>query len=157
MQFVQIYAVYAGNNGAATISLYERLKAHGRRGEIAMNLFRACKASERAKVYRGGNGHGSYKAQAYQKKAWSLAQLCDALNASPVDGVAFGWGLDRAAVGFEHVLYVDIPTGQVSFHSPMRGVGPDYPREWDGIKQQGPTRICRWIAEITLDDVPWGQ
>jgi len=30
------------------------------------------------------------------------------------------------------VVYFELPQGQVSFHSPTRGSGPDYPGEWDG-------------------------
>jgi hypothetical protein len=44
-------AIYHGSNGALTVDLYARLEALGPAGIVAMNLFRAAKASERAKVY----------------------------------------------------------------------------------------------------------
>lgn len=55
---------------------------------------------------------------------------------------------DGKALGFENVLYVEIPTGQVSFHSPVRGAGPNYTKPWDGIKMVGPERISRFINAI---------
>ena len=39
---------------------------------LAVNLLRAQKCSERAKQYRGGNGNGSYRDQAYRRKQWSM-------------------------------------------------------------------------------------
>lgn len=44
----------------------------------------------------------------------------------------WGWGRDPAQPFAKHVLYVDLPLGQVSFHSESRYVGPDYGGEWDG-------------------------
>ena len=44
------------------------------------------------------------------------------------------------------VLYLDLPTGQVSFHAPARGPGPDYPGEWDGQLGATPQRIDAAIA-----------
>ena len=57
--------VYRASDGEATKRLYVELELLGPAGVIALNLFRACKNSERAKAYRGGNGHGSYRSQAY--------------------------------------------------------------------------------------------
>jgi hypothetical protein len=67
--------IYAGSDGEATKRLYAELEALGLVGVIAMNLFRACKASARAKVYRGGG----YRGMAYDKKQWSIGQLVEAL------------------------------------------------------------------------------
>src|ERR1700676_464322 len=58
-----ILSIYAGSNGDATKALYASLEKRGPVGLIALNLFRACKASERAKIYRGR----SYKGAAYDK------------------------------------------------------------------------------------------
>src|ERR1051326_1718916 len=70
-------AIYAGSDGAATRAYYPQLETRGSIGAIAMNLFRAQKCSSRAKVYRGGiRGKASYKSMAYDKKAWSMQQLC---------------------------------------------------------------------------------
>jgi hypothetical protein len=54
------------------------------------------------------------------------------------------------AVGFENVLYVEIPTGQMSFHTERRGDGPDYHGAWDGAATTGPERICRWCELLLL-------
>ena len=151
MNLDEIMAVYDGSNGDATKSLYERLQGFAPRGVVALNLFRACKASSRAKVYRGrpGRSQPSYKAMAYEKKAWSIALLVDALRDHPGVIESWGWGYDAKSVGFEHVLYVDVPgCGQVSFHSDYRRDGPEYDGKWDGVQHQAPKRICRWIEAV---------
>jgi hypothetical protein len=63
---------------------------------------------------------------------------------------------DPATPAYSHVLYVDLPTGQVSFHTAARDDGPAYAGAWDGIKGQGPDRIIRWVARL-LDGVPQRQ
>ena len=40
------------------------------------------------------------------------------------------------------ILYIDLPTGQVSFHSPNRGEGPEYEGGWDGMVGASTTRIA---------------
>lgn len=144
--FIDIMQVYDGSNGDATKALYARLDKQGAAGIVAMNLFRACKASARAKVYRGGG----YRGMAYEKKDWSLGNLCQALRKdAEALGVRWGWGLDAKAIGFEHVLYIDMPTGQCSFHNARRHDGcPDYHGEWDKVREMAPTRICQWIVKI---------
>lgn len=97
-----------------------------------MNLFRAQKCSSRAKKYRGGiRGIGSFRSIAYDRKGWSIEELCKALAAAPNLGISFGWKKDPLMPGAEWVLYVDLPEGQVSFHSVQRYLGPDYPGDWD--------------------------
>lgn len=135
-----IKGVYTGSNGDETKALYAELEAMGPAGVIAMNLFRACKCSERAKTYR----RGSYRGNAYDRKDWSLGLLAEALEKHAGSlNIIWGWGFDPRAVNFEHVLYVDLPTGQVSFHCAYRKSGPDYASPWDGVKGAGPDRICR--------------
>lgn len=143
--FASIMAIYTGSNGDATRGLYFSLEKLGPAGIMAVNIFRACKASERAKKYRGGG----YRVEAYQKKDWSLGNLCDALNdhANRFE-ITWGWGTDPKAIGYEHVLYIDLPTGQMSFHNARRISGPDYQGKWDEVRDQGPTRICRWIDTL---------
>lgn len=142
-------AIYDGSDGEATKGLYVRLEALGTAGIVAMNLFRAHKASARAKVYRGGDKNGSWKSQAYQRKAWSLDNLAKALvDRADELAVVWGWGEDDAQEINRDVLYVDLPTGQVSFHTQGRGVGPAYPAKWDGAIKQGQSRICRWIERL---------
>jgi hypothetical protein len=140
--------VYNGSDGDATKALYVRLSALGPGGVVAMNLLRTCKASERAKKYRGraGRGQPSYRSMAYEKKDWSIAELCRALVVAADDlGISWGWGRDEKAIGFEDVLYIDLPgSGQVSFHTSYRRDGPDYAGKWDGARDVAPRRIIAY-------------
>jgi hypothetical protein len=147
-KLADVYSIYKGSNGNATCSLFDELRQHGSIGVLAVELFRAQKASERAKVYRGGvRGKGSYRGMAYDRKQWAMDNLCQALAQSK--GLfGWGWGIDEKQEVHKHVLYVDLPTGQVSFHTGQRGEGPDYGKHWDGIPGQSPDRICRWIARV---------
>jgi hypothetical protein len=147
-RYVEIMSIYSGSDGTATGKLYAELEALGPRGSIAMNLIRATKASERAKVYRGGG----YRRQAYDKKQWSMDNACRALLEHGAD-LRWGWGEDAAQPVHRHVLYVDLPTGQISFHSEYRGEGPGYPGEWDGQRGQSADRITRWCAQLLDDSV----
>lgn len=139
-----VMQTYRASDAGRTIELYVRLSTIGPLGVIAANLFRAQKASERAKTYRGPS-----KGEAYRKKEWSLGNVCKSLQGNDV--LPWGWGLDRGQPVHRHVLYVDLPTGQVSFHSEFRGEGPDYPGEWDGKKGQGPDRITRWAVQLLAE------
>jgi hypothetical protein len=105
-------------------------------GEIAVNLFRAAKCSGRAKVYRGGiRGKGSYRKMAYHRKEWSIQNLCVILAQHAIaHGIEFGWKRDENEKFASWVVYVDLPTGQVSFHSPVRHDGPDYKKDWEGTR-----------------------
>lgn len=143
--------IYLASDGEATKGLYRRLDACGPIGHIATNLFRAQKCSERAKLYRGGQrGKGSYRQMAYDRKQWSIDNLCAALTTERL-GIVWGWSEDASTV-FDgipsHVLYVDLPTGQVSFHSPLRGTGPVYHAKWDGVRGASPGRIIQFCDAI---------
>jgi hypothetical protein len=142
----EVLSVYRGSDGDKTRALYGRLETLGPDGALAVNLFRAQKASERAKVYRGGvAGRGSYSGMAYDRKQWATDNLCAALAGA---GLGWGWGVDSKQPVHRHVLYVDLPTGQISFHAAARGIGPDYPGEWDGVPGQSADRILRWCARL---------
>lgn len=140
--------IYQGSNGKATKALYAELETLGPRGLVALNLFRACKCSERAKVYRG---HG-YKADAYARKEWSMGLLCDILiKHSEELGIRWGWKEDPEQPFHKWVLYVEIPTGQVSFHCASRIKGPDYLGEWDKVKGASAMRIVKWTTMVRYD------
>lgn len=128
--------VYEGSDGELTKAYYKVLAQRGPIGIIAMNLFRAQKCSARAKVYRGGiRGVGSFKSLAYEKKSWSMDLLVAALAQHGESlGISYGWKPDPSVpFGDEPswVLYIDLPQGQVSFHSPTRMSGPEYAGDWD--------------------------
>jgi hypothetical protein len=147
MTLVEVYNVYNGSNAEATRALYARLELLGPIGVVAANLFRAHKTSARAKVYRGGErGRGSFKGMAYEKKNWALGNITTALSSAKL--LTYGWAEDSAQEFHRWVLYVDLPTGQVSFHAAARGTGPDYAGQWDGSTDEGAGRICRWISQL---------
>jgi hypothetical protein len=144
----EVHAAYQASDSAATKALFARLKPHGADGKLAIELFRACKASARAKVYRGGvRGVGTYRSMSYDRKQAAMDRLCHVLE--EIQGThEWGWGIDDMQPVHRHVLYLDLPTGQVSFHTDARGKGPDYGKEWDGQLGQSADRICRWIQQI---------
>jgi hypothetical protein len=158
MTFDEIMTIYKGSNGDWTKALYVKLAQYGPAGNVALNLFRACKTSERAKNYRGGNGKGRYRDQAYDTKSWSIDNLCEALTMKADDlGITWGWQVDiqmNPDAPHRNVIYVDTPCGQVSFHNDHRGAGPVYPGKWEGNPGQQPTRICAWIDAILNDKPP---
>lgn len=154
---MNVAAIYAGSNGDETKALYALLQTRGVRGAVAMNLFRAQKCSARAKVYRGGiPGRGSYSGMAYERKDWSLRELVKILTAHAGElDLRWGWQEDTAQVYHRWVLYVDLPSGQVSFHTAGRGDGPEYPGRWDGVRDVSPTRIIQWCEAVLADrDAP---
>lgn len=146
-QLAEVLATYNGSDGDRTKALYERLAERGPIGQIAVNLFRAQKASARAKVYRGGDNGGRYRDQAYQRKQWAMNNLAAHLIEHAVAaGISWGWQEDAGQEYHKWVLYIDLPTGQASFHTQSRGKGPDYAERWDGIRGETVARICRFVA-----------
>lgn len=162
--------VYHGSDGQATTALYEALRKRGPIGHVAECLFRAVKKSARAKSYRG-----RYRSMSYDQKQSSMSQLVKMLEQhAEALGFRYGWKLDPNVVfgGGEaksSVLYVDVPGRcggcQISFHTPARGAGPDYPGEWDGVRGASEQRAIT-LAEyvLTLPEVessgtvwPFGQ
>jgi hypothetical protein len=152
-KLMNIRAIFHGSDGAATKALYAELEKRGPLGRIAVSLLRAEKASERAKVYRGGvRGLGSYRSLAYSKKDFSIQQLCLLLHThAPALGIEWGWKADpkMEASGDPHdqVLYCDLPQGQVSFHSSQRYVGSEYAGQWDG-KHMSQARILSFAEHV---------
>lgn len=150
MTIVDVLKIYDGSDGDATRALYARLAELGPIGDIAINLFRAQKASARAKVYRGGG----FKDKAYERKQWSIDNLAEILRLhGEASGIRYGWDEDLAQEFHRWVLYVDLPAGQVSFHAAARGDGPAYAGEWDRIRDASAGRICSWIAKLLAEKV----
>jgi hypothetical protein len=143
-QLANVDRVYAGSDGGGTKALYAKLAQLGPVGTIALNLFRAQKNSARAKTYRR-----SYRDMAYGRKQWAMENLVEALTEhADRHAIRWGWGIDEDQAYHRWVLYVDIPTGQVSFHTEARGDGPEYPGDWDGVPGRSPARIIRWCADL---------
>src|SRR3990167_6973251 len=108
-----VIEIYEGSSGDATKELFGALMLPGAAGELAVNLFRAQKASARAKVYRGGRR--GFKGVAYDKKGWAIGNISELLTQHGAAlGMRWGWQPDPATEGYPWVLYVDLPTGQVS-------------------------------------------
>jgi hypothetical protein len=149
-----VHEIYYGSDGGATRRLMTQLEKTGQLGRIAAQLFRAQKASSRAKVYRGGLRHksgdfSSYRGLAYDNKEKALLGLSVVLNEDS-QGLRWGWKPDPNQRHAKFLLYVDLPTGQCSFHSPMRHVGPDYGGEWDG-EHGSETRIVEFCESVLAE------
>jgi hypothetical protein len=144
-QLARVADIYDGSNGDATKALYAELEKLGPVGLVALNLFRAQKNSARAKVYRGGG----YRGMAYDRKQWAMNNLAEILAKHAEEcRLRWGWGNDPAQPHHCAVLYIDLPTGQVSFHTEARGAGPDYPDAWDGARGTSPGRIWGSAASV---------
>lgn len=138
--------IYAGSNGDATKAMYAELERRGPIGIICVNLFRAQKCSTRAKVYKGR----SYREDAYARKTWSMGLLCRALNEHAAAlGFTWGWQEDKEQAFHSWVLYIEIPTGQVSFHAeqPFKNPFVQYVGEWDKTRLSA-ERIIRFVQDV---------
>jgi hypothetical protein len=89
---------------------------------------------------------------AYERKQWAMENLTNVLTQhAEVLGIVWGWGIDHKEQVHRHVLYIDTPEGQVSFHTEHRGNGPDYAGGWDGQAKVAPGRIVRWCSNLLSD------
>lgn len=145
---MRAHIVFKQNDGDVTKAYYAEMNARGPEGQIAVALFRCQKRSTAAKKYR----RGKFTRSAYDVKNWSMGELCRllAVHAGSL-GISWGWKRDKAAINFENVLYVDLPTGQCSFHSPDRLGGPDYPGEWNGRRDSAEV-ILQYCDDVTTRD-----
>jgi hypothetical protein len=135
--------VLASSQSADARALKKRLTQHGPEGTLAYLLFSAYKASSRAKVYRGSvktnRGKLSYRGLSYSRKGNVLKKLAQFLCEHSSLVLGWGWGIDPEG-WFQNILYIDLPEGQVSFHSRERYGGRDYTSQWDG-QQKSEERI----------------
>ncbi len=148
--------VYYGSNGGKTKSFCSKLDKQGPLGRIAAALFRAQKASSRAKVYRGGvkcdgGFRLSYRDLAYDRKDEVVNTLSEILAADAC-GLTWGWKLDEKNPSAPNVIYVNLPQGQVSFHSVQRHRGPDYHGDWDG-EGKSEQRILAFCNSLMAEPV----
>ena len=143
-------SVYIQYDGAVTKRYYTILcESRGVAVVLAMKTFRAQKCSARAKVYT----KRSYTLNAYSRKEYSMGELCKVLDVYSTNlMIRYGWKEDptvRFATEASFVLYVELPTGQISFHNPRRGNGPDYPGEWDHARssQERILKFCDMVFD----------
>ena len=134
--------VFNQNSGDVTKAYYAEMNKLGPLGELAVALFRAQKRSTAAKRYRGRR----FTRDAYEVKNWSLSEICRILTAYKLP-YQWGWKADPNTPGYEWVLYVELPQGQVSFHSAEKLQGPEYQGEWDGQKVSA-DRIQRFCDSV---------
>lgn len=140
----RVMSVYTASDAEATKALYsELITRSGKAGELAVNVLRACKKSERAKVYRRGFSRG-----AYDGKQWAMGEIVRVLSAAPDLVAAWGWAVDPKQSYHNQVLYIDLPAGQVSFHTDQRLAGPSYPGRWDGVAGASAQRACAFAAQL---------
>lgn len=127
-------------------------KAGDPAGLTASFMLRVQGYSDQAKQERSRSAAKSL----YQSKDWALTRLYYALHDyAEILGIVWGWGTDPACPGFAHVLYADIPTGQVSFHSSVGGGLPAYAKPWDGSGDTR-SRIARWAKQLIDDKASTG-
>ena len=65
-------------------------------------------------------------------------------------GIGWGWREDPNQEFHNQVVYVELETGQCSFHAETRGKGPDFEREW----AQGSSRetILKFVESLLIAD-----
>lgn len=144
----RVSSIWLGRDGRLTKELYIELGMRGPMGELAVNLFRANKNSGLAKKYRGRSAKGA----AYDTKQWAIGNI-EKLLATHAEslGIVWGWKRDPTQAVHDWVIYVELPTGQVSFHSVARGNGPDFAGDWDG-EHASADRVIE-LAACVLDNV----
>jgi hypothetical protein len=147
-----IAEIYHGSNAADTRKLLDRVRELGHAGRIAAVIFRLQKTAARWRSYKGSVTRGDYSvsrqtlAKEYITEA--AAELARLLTVDDY-GIAWGWHFDRH-VKFqdpEHVLIVELPAGQVSWHVISRGVGPDFAGLPDAVDRE--TAEQRVLAHVS--------
>lgn len=131
---------------------------------------RAANGKHRREFRAGAYGEHNYRTSRdarerdYSEKEEHLTKACELLATGQFD-VPWGWGLDTLPrtvrsddYDYWHygplptktmaVLYVQLPTGQVSFHSAHVGRGPKYRDGWDGEQGMSLLRITKAIDEL---------
>lgn len=147
-ELIRVFSVYRDSCANSTRALYEDLQRRGAAGQLAVELLRACKKSERAKVYHGG-GYRSFRRAAYDGKQWAINNICKLLVAHPHLVERWGWSIDEKQPVHCHVLYVELPNGQVSFHTGERGEGPDFGGTWDQRRRGHSAQFaCSYAASL---------
>ena len=116
--------VFYQHNGDVTRAYYQHLTdTHGARGRLAVALFRALKRSKDPQGI-GYRRVSRRKTESYDKAEafnWAVQEIIRGLSLSITLDYAWGW-----RDGF---LFVDLPTGQVSFICEDRGFAPLYEKQ----------------------------
>lgn len=154
----EVAAAYFGSSGAASRSVCSRLSKLGPLGVIAAELYRTQKASSRAKAYgvaAVSEDGPTYRSLAYGRKSDAIKRLSATL-CEQQHGLTWGWGVDPRQPLAAHVLYIDLPQGQVSFHTRERYDGPDYPGDWDK-QHESERRVVVFCESLIAGCAPDGE
>lgn len=137
--------VFKKRDGNATVALCVELSKRGLLGAAAVCLYQAQYSSARAKTYRR-----SSRSNSYERKNIALMRMPRWLSRADI---AYGWGYDATSINFEHVLYVELATGQCSFHSSERGDGPEFRGRWNPEVDSMTSvfRFCDQVLSLNMD------
>ena len=140
---------FESSEPSETTAYYDHLLRRGLIGQVAFGLFRASKRSDRAKGYR----RRAHRGNAYDAKNEALKYLNAALGAWTE--FSWGWAVDSHQEFHRHVLYVDLPTGQASFHSATNFGGRLYDGVWDGQGKsvENVLSFCDQVAGLPVCDL----
>lgn len=139
-------------NKALMSTAYGQLLFHLRAAERASSSAKSRPANGvhlRTFRNRGRYGRANYRrsraarSKDYQEKSRSLEAACAIASEA---SIVYGWSHVSGRVPW--VVYFDLPTGQVSFHSDKRGPGPDYNKNWDGQRDEVHRRIEEAIQQL---------
>ncbi len=137
--------VFNKRDGNATVALCVELSKRGLLSAAAVCLYQAQYSSARAKTYRRRS-----KGYSYERKNTALMRMPRWLSRADIH---YGWGYDATSKNYEHVLYVELATGQCSFHSSERGDGPEFKGSWN-LEVDSMTsvfRFCDQVLSLNMD------
>jgi hypothetical protein len=134
--------------------ILRQLTACGPLGQVAAELVRIQKAGTQAGVYRGTAASGnSFRELALRRKREHLLKLVGLLG-SMRPAPSWGWANDPLQPQARWVLCLDLPTGQVSFHSSERFEGPDYTRRRESDVSPREHRILAFCDALLSGTLP---
>lgn len=146
-------------NKILSASAYGRLLLALRRCQVASDQAKSRAANNTRyseygdrSTYRWVNYRASRNARQrdYEAKRKAIDEAC---QAAAENGVVFGWA-PSGSLHVPWIVYFELPSGQVSFHSDTRGEGPDYGGSWDGVKDVGAARIQEAINGLLPGSMP---
>lgn len=137
---------FESRNPSVTVAFQSSLLSRGVAGQLAFGVFRAQKRSTVAK----GQRRGKYRRGCYDGKNEALKYVDSLMQIHARNlGLTWGWGIDRSQEYHSSVLYVDLPTGQCSFHSESSVSTTVYRGNWDR-KSNSRDAILAYCDEVLL-------
>lgn len=133
--------------------MLNQLRLHGRVGMIGAALLNCQKESSNAKKHLKGHAGAIQSRRLSRERYQQKHQAMAALQVHLKEYQTFNWGWapdpNPSKSSAVHVLYVDLPTGQVGFHSTqMLGRNAKvYTGQWDG-QNKNMERIFKFCEDI---------